>query len=176
MGLIAMADERILSKAELIANIEHGWDDFQSYLKTFTETQLIGPTDAVGWTIKDHLGHLAAWEDSVYAVLTKQPRREYMGVDRDTWKSGDFDKINAVIRARYAHLSLADTLNQLETVHRRVMEQIQLLSDDDLGKPFNTFQPGSANEAPIIGSIIGNTYDHYAEHKGWIAAIVGKSV
>src|SRR5260370_42317118 len=98
-----MADERILSKSELISNIERGWDDFQAYLKSFTEMQLIDPTDAVGWTVKDHLGHLAVWEDSVYALLTKQPRREYMGVDRETWKSGDYDRINAVIRERYRH-------------------------------------------------------------------------
>jgi len=170
-----MANERILSKAELISNIERGWDDFQAYLKTLSEAQLTGPTDAVGWTVKDHLGHLAAWEDSVYAILTRQPRREHMGVDRDTWKTGDFDKINAVLRARYAGQSLAEIRSQLETVHQRVMAQIQLLSDDDLGKPFNTFQPGSTNEAPVIGVIMGNTYDHYAEHKGWIAALIARS-
>lgn len=170
-----MADEHVLSKAELLHNIEHGWDDFQAYLKSLTEAQLTGPTDAVGWTVKDHLGHLVAWEDSVYAILTKRPRREYMGVDRETWKSGDFDRINAEIRPRYGQKSLAEVRTEFEVVHQRVLAQIQSLSDDDLQKPFNTFQPGSSNEAPVIGSIIGNTYEHYAEHKAWIAAIVDKS-
>ncbi|MHB8626874.1 MAG: ClbS/DfsB family four-helix bundle protein [Aggregatilineales bacterium] len=167
-----MADEPILSKAELIAKIQQGWDEFQAYLKTLTDAQLTTPKDAVGWTAKDHLGHLVAWEDSVYAILTKQPRREYMGVDRETWKSGDFDRINAVIQPRYAQQSLAEVLAQFSIVHQRVLAQIQMLSEDELGKPFNYFQPGSTNAAPVIGSIIGNTYEHYAEHKPWIASIV----
>ena len=167
-----MADEQILSKAELTAKIQKGWDDFHAYLKTLNEAQMTTLTDAVGWTVKDHIGHLIAWEDGVYATLTKRPRREYMGVDRETWKSGDFDKINAVIRPHYAQKSLAEVLAEFEIVHKRLLAQIEQLSDEDLRKPFNTFQPGSSNEAPVIGSISGNTYEHYAEHTPWIAGIV----
>lgn len=170
-----MADEPILSKAELISKMQGGWDDCQSYLKTLTEPQLTIPSDAAGWTVKDHVSHMAAWEDSVYALLTRQARREYMGVDLESWQSGNYDRINEVLRQRDAHLSLPEALKQFETIHHRLMAEIQSLSDDDLHKPYSYFQPETSVERPAIGWIVGNTYEHYAEHKPWIAAIVAKS-
>ena len=171
-----MADESILSKAELIAKMQSGWDTCQAYLKTLTEAQLTLPSDAAGWTVKDHVNHMAAWEDSVYALLTKQPRREYMGVDLESWQSGDYDRINEVLRQRDAHLSLAEALKQFDAVHQRLMAEIQSLSDDDLHKPYSYYQPGAAVERPAIAWINGNTYEHYAEHQPWMAAIVAKSL
>ncbi|MBC7872040.1 MAG: hypothetical protein H7Y09_14435, partial [Chitinophagaceae bacterium] len=46
------------------------------------------------------------------------------------------------------------------------------LSDADLMRPYNYYQPESAQAAPIIDRIAGNTFGHYEEHIPWMQAIV----
>ncbi len=170
-----MSDANSQSKTELLAKMQDGWSHFQAYLKTLTDKQLTTPVDDVGWTVKDHLVHLAAWEDGIAALLKKQSRRERMKVDPEAWNSGDFDKINAVIQSRYKDKSLADVLKMFEDAHRRMVEAVQQLSDQDLRRSYRAFDQNSTSENPVVGSIIGNSYGHYEEHRPWIEAIVARS-
>src|SRR5437868_10712543 len=80
-----------MSKAELLAKIDQGWNDFQAYLMTLTPIQVTVPTDAAGWTALDHIIHLADWENGVLALLNKQDRAAAMGVDKATWATQEFD-------------------------------------------------------------------------------------
>ena len=167
-----MVDETKLSKAELLANIERGWNDLQSYLAALSYEQVTIPTDPAGWTAKDHLAHLAVWEDNINALLEKTPSWEYMGVDRDLWESWDWDKQNAVIQQRYKDISLRDLQNMFFGIHERLIEKIKSLSDADLQRPYKDYQPDSTTDQPIIHSMLGDTYEHYAEHKDYINVIV----
>jgi hypothetical protein len=115
--------------------------------------------------------HLAVWEDGMYALLRKENRRERMGIDKDTWESGDFDAINAVIQQRYKDQSLADVRKALRDVHHRFTEKIQSMSDADLQRPYSYYDPSSTRDKPVIGWVISNSYAHYAEHRPWMDAI-----
>jgi len=169
-----MSEEIKPTIAELLARIEAGWDEFNAFINTLTPDQLTQLIDAAGWTVKDHIIHLAMWEDGVWAMLDKQSRREYMNIDREIWKSGDFDRINAVIQQRYKDMPLEEVFSTFQKIHQRLIEKIQSLSDEDLMRPYRYFQPGSSQDQPVIGWIVGNTFEHYAEHTPWIAAIVEK--
>ena len=166
-----MTETQAMTKAELLKKMDDAWNDFNAYLKTLSETDLTVPVDAVGWTVKDHLVHIAVWEDNLYALLTGQNRREYMGIDSETWKGGD-DPINAVTQKRYKDKSAAEVLQMLRDAHQHVVEKIKTLTDEEVGKPYNYFQPMSKSDNPVVGSIEGGSFGHYAEHKAWIAAIV----
>jgi hypothetical protein len=165
-------DTETMSKADLLAKIEKGWNDFQTYLKTLSEEQLTGPADAAGWTAKDHIMHLAVWEDSINALFNSQLRNENMGVDKATWDSRDFDKINAVIQQRHKDKPLAEVLQTLQDVHQRLMTKLQSLTEEDLTRPYSHYQSDSTNSNPAIRWVKGDTYEHYAEHTPWIDAIV----
>lgn len=160
-----------LPKSELLARIQQGWDDFQSFISTLSETQLTTPTDAAGWTAKDHIMHLAIWEDGVHALLNKQSRLDRMGVDADTWDSGDYDQVNAIIQQRHKDKPLAEVMQAFRDAHQRLVETVQSLSEEDLLRPYHYYQPGSPIDSPVIDRIIGNTYEHFTEHKPWIRAI-----
>ena len=67
-----MAEVNKISKAELLARIQSGWDQFSAFLTTLTPEQLTRPTDAAGWTVSDHLSHIAFWEGSIPAWLRGQ--------------------------------------------------------------------------------------------------------
>ena len=159
------------TKAELLGLIQQGWDDFHAFLAHYSPDQLSTLKDAVGWTAKDHIIHLAVWEDSIFALLSGQSQREGLGLDEATWAS-DYDHQNAVLRERYLTLTLDEALALFERSHARLVAKIEALSDDDLRKPYRHYQPDSDQEQPVIGWIIADTYEHYAEHTPWIAAIV----
>ena len=152
--------------------MEDGWNALQAYLKTLTNDQLTGLTDAKGWTVKDHITHLVVWEDGMNALLAKQPLAESMGLDAQTWASGDFDRQNAVIQQHHKDKPVAEILKKFQEVHQRLVNKIQSLRDDDLMRPYRDFQANSSSDNPVINTIIGNTYGHYEEHRPWIEAII----
>ena len=60
--------------------------------------------------------------------------------------------------------------------HGALMAGLGKLSDADLKQPYSHFQPGDPDEErPVIGWVAGNTYEHYAEHIGWINQLVKES-
>lgn len=170
-----MTDAVATSVAELTRSIETGWNAFRNTISTLTENQLTQPTDAAGWTAKDHLIHLATWEDALNALLDLQPRWENLGIDKALWDSQDIDQINAVIQKRYHDMPLADVHHRHQEVHQRLMAKIAQLSDKDLQKPIKDYQPGSTDTTPIGRPLVADTYEAYAEHMPWIAAIVAKA-
>jgi len=170
-----MNDQDAVTIANLLARLENGWNDLHTYLKTLNETQMTIPTNAAGGTVKDHLMHLAVWEDGIHAVLTGDNRRERMGVDSETWKSDGFEQINAHIQQQHKDKPLSEVMTTFADIHQRMIDKIQTLSDADLMLPYNYYQPRSTQTAPMIGHIAGNTFGHYEEHLPWMQAIVAGS-
>jgi hypothetical protein len=161
-----------MSKLELLAAIQKGWEELQVYLDTLTEAQLTQTADAAGWTVKDHLIHLAVWEDGTVALLNGQSRRGRMGVDEAIWLTQEYDNINDVIYQTHRAKSLSEVMQTFNDVHQHMLEKLESMSDEDIYRPHSFYQQGSTNERPIIVWIIASTYEHYIEHMPWITAIV----
>lgn len=164
------------TRDELLREIDATWEDLQVFLDSLSPAQLTGPTDAAGWTAKDHLAHLTAWEKSMDVLFHGQPRHEALGVDKPLYESGDYDAINAVIKRQHANESIGEVLNNLNQTHAAFLATLHGLSDDDLKHPQATFLPGDpeADDAYPVGSLVyGNTVEHYPEHQDYIAKIVG---
>lgn len=170
--------DKDMNKDELIAKMRQGYDEFTAYLKTFIPAQLTIPTDAAGWSVKDHVMHLAVWEGGVAAMLHKEARHEVMGVDVETWKSRDFDRINAVIQQQHRYLTFAEVMRRFESAHVRMMSAVEAMTWEDMHKPSGNFLPaGQENDEgrPVIQFIMGDSYAHYEEHRPWIDAIPDKA-
>ena len=170
-----MSDQVVFSQPELLRRVQRGWDDFNTYLNTLTEKQKTVPTDAAGWTVKDHIMHLAVWEDGMIGLLRKRPQYERMGLDEATWKTEGYDVKNAVIQQRHQNLSLDEVMKKFRDVHQEMVKQIESMSTADLEEARRNFVPASTDERPIWMWVTGNTYEHYAEHLPWIAAIAEKA-
>ncbi len=160
-----------VTKATLLQRLEQGWDELQAYLATLTPEQLTVPTDAAGWTVKDHLTHLAAWEDGVGKLLQKQPFRIAMDLDQATWGHGE-DAENELIRQRHLRWSMAEVMQHFQRVHERLLAQIHVMTDEDLRLAYKDYDVETAQNVPIVDKIIGNSFGHYAEHIPWIEALV----
>lgn len=167
-----MSETTYPTKAEVLSRVDAGWNDLQNYLASLSFEQVLNPTDAAGWTAKDHLTHLAAWEDSVWALLEGKPRAEYMGLTPELWATEDYDAINAVLRDKYKDMDIGALRGWFFGVHERLVEKVRSLPEAELMRPYNTYQPGSKWDLPAIHWVIIDTYEHYEEHREWIANIV----
>src|SRR5258707_2106076 len=170
-----MTEKEPKTVAELLKNIEAAWTTFSGYIDTLTSAQLTQPTDAAGWTAKDHLIHIATWEDTLNALLDKTPQWERINIDKALWYSHDVDAQNAVIQKRYQQMPLDEVRQKHREIHQQLMSKIRTLSEGDLRRPISEYQPGSSDSRPILRSLIADTYEAYEEHTPWIEAIVAKA-
>ncbi len=166
---------QFMTVAELVRNIEIAWDKFQAYIDTLSEEQLTRPTDAAGWTAKDHITHLAAWEDTLNALLDHTPQWERMSISKKLWDSRDVDKINFIIQKRYRQMPLNEVRWRHQQIHRNLMSRLPLLDDEHMRYPVHAYQPGSDDIHPILQPLVTDTYEAYEEHTPWIAAIVNSA-
>jgi hypothetical protein len=63
-------------------------------------------------------------------------------------------------------------MRRFEETHTRLVTIISALPDEDLSRPITFLQPDDPDERPVLRKIIGDTYEHYAEHLPWIEAII----
>ena len=146
---IIAQSEWITTKAEALEAMQTGWDEFNAYLDSLSEQQLTQPTDAAGWTAKDHVIHLAVWEAGVIGIFAGQNQMRTMGVDDpEAWEKGDWDAINAVIYAQNKDLSLAEVRQRFRDIHERLLALVQSLTDEDLQRPYNSYLPDSPDTDP----------------------------
>ena len=170
-----MTQQPAMTKAELLAQIDQVWRDFHAGFTRFTAEQIVTPQDPQGWTVKDHLAHLVAWERSCIALLQGRPRHQGLGVDEALYLRHDYDATNAAIQARTQDQPLADVLAVFRTVHQTLLELIAPLSDADLQQPYSHYlpnEPGPGDGPSVIDVIHGNTIGHYLEHLSYMQTLV----
>jgi hypothetical protein len=164
-------------KTRLVADIGHVWSALEAGLGRLTEAELLARHDAAGWTVKDHVVHLARWERSVVALLHGRPRHEGLGIAASVYLAGPLDAINAAIQAQARDLSAAEAMAELRRTHRELLALLAPLSADDLRRPYRAWlpdEPGDGDGPPAIDVIRANTAGHFAEHLGWIEALVAR--
>lgn len=126
-------------RATLLAAID-GLSDAQ-----LTETSLDG------WSIKDHLAHVALW-DEIRAAEVARITAGHESVWRGTPEQGDdYNKLAYDLRR---NMSLAQARWESDDTHRRFIEAL-----------------AAANERGLDGSLYGEAglkSDHEAAHAGWI--------
>lgn len=126
-----------------------------------------------GWAVKDHLIHIAAWEISLIALLQGADRAGAMGASG----LSETDAINATVWSAHKDKSPEEALAYFRETHSKLITVLSRLSDDDLERAYNHYQPNDpkpspSGERPVIDWVSGNTYDHYAEHIGWINHLI----
>jgi hypothetical protein len=170
-----MTEKSELTKAELIEEINKNWTALQAVLDGLSPEEMTTKKDAAGWAIKDHLMHIAAWERSANFLLEGRPRHTALNVDKELYLDDLEDAINDAIFKQVAALPAEKALARLRDVHAETMDLLKPLKEADLHLPYSAYLPDEVGEGEgpeVIKVIYGNTAEHYAEHLGWIEALI----
>lgn len=132
------------------------------------------PADG-GWSIKDHLAHLAAWELGIAALLRGDPRFTVMGLSATPSALGGIEAANRALQAHNADRTAPEVRAMLAEAHRQALAAIGALSDADLHRPYRHYAPAEARDdahQPVAYWVAGDTYVHYADHRHTIEALL----
>ncbi len=156
-----MTEEPEVTVSEMLRRVATGRAELDSLLSELPE----GVT-ANGWTRAEHMAHLAAWEHSALALLRGEPRHAHLGISGEQFEAMSMDDQNAHIVELFKARPLPEIRDYYERIHAELVDHIASMSDADLQRPYSYFQPDDPpyNANPVWPWIVGNTYEHYAEH------------
>jgi hypothetical protein len=168
-----MSDATPKTTAEMLARLDRAWEALQGTVAGLSPAQLTNVRDPAGWAVKDHLMHVAAWEDALLARLAGRPLHVALGID-EAVLGQDEDTENAAIFERHRHRPLPEVLDAVRASHRATRARLAGLKDHAVaGMVADVLPPGSESAgASAAAWIAGNTWEHYEAHHGWIRALV----
>ena len=156
-------------KTALFDRIEREWSALQTAIAQLSPQQM-SVLDEGGWSIKDNLAHLTAWEQFMQLYhLQNQPPHEVLQIDKTTFETLDEAGINEILRSRNEARSVAEVLTDAERVHAQVLADLAQISFEELMQPRYADDPEAG---PRINWVIGNTYEHYQEHRAAIQKLI----
>lgn len=182
---------RPTSPDELSKAINKAWIDLQNFLSGISPAQAARKDDS-GWTVKDHVTHIAVWEASVAILFQGGRRHEALGVDeefflgigqgnllgpeRPTEDDASFDQINEEIKIRHQELPLSEALTMMSTVHKDLIAHARSLTLANLQtsvSDFFTLAP-RGDDRTMATFVYDNTAQHYVEHLQWMKDLASR--
>jgi uncharacterized damage-inducible protein DinB len=167
-----VTEQTVQTKADFLHHLTADRQALEDVISGRSDEELTqsGPE---GWSVKDHLAHIAAWERSGLALLKGGNRPAAVGVSEELWASDNDDLINEAVRQQDADRSLADVLAEFRRVRAEMIAAVTALTDEDLQRPYSSYQPNdSDSQTPVIAALISNSTEHDVEHTGWIKEIL----
>jgi hypothetical protein len=152
-------------KTALLKSIQREWDALLSVAGRLSPEQMSTP-DSGGWSPKDNLAHLSEWIKALMGYhMDKRPAHEVMGVSEEITEGWNMDIINPVLFERNKNRSAEDVLAELKKVHAELVARLEGMSIDELMQPRRDDDP---QKRPLVLWILGDTSEHYAEHRAVI--------
>ena len=166
-----------ISKTELMDRMAEGYEALERLLRGLDETQIGRPGPDGGWGIKDHLFHLAMWERGIAWLLGRRSRTEGMEITPEEWYNLTMDQINDLVYQRTRERTAAEALAAFREAHQEMLDALAPLNDADLQRPYRDYDSAATRrpDEPVIGWIVGDTYEHYEEHLGYIRSLLAAS-
>ena len=152
---MSVADDR----RTVLESFDSEGAELMSAIEGLSETALEEPS-LNGWSVKDHLSHLAQWEELRYLDTVRIAAGYRSAVDSTPAQDEVFNQMT--VEWRRSH-SLAQVLWELETARRRVLDAVATLSDEELARVLT-------DSWPLGARVIEGAMGHEAEHAGWIRA------
>jgi hypothetical protein len=156
-----------LPKQELLDRMRQGYNMFASLLRGIRPGDQNRALDGE-WSVAEHIAHLASWEQLALAVLTGATPYEAMGITAEDWQQ-ETDGINEALHRLHAGIAFDDARSLWQGVHASLVAAIEASTDAELARPM-----GAGADDPVSDLIVGNTYEHYEEHAGWIREKLGR--
>ena len=146
-----------MKKPQVIDKLEAAYRDFTESYAGLSDAQMLAPGVTGEWSVKDLLAHVTWWEEEALKHLpgilrgVRPPRYSVL--------YGGIDAFNAKMTAEHQALSLGEARRQAADVHRRLVEYLQTIPDEQF-----------ASETRFRRRLKLDTYGHYLLHAAAIRA------
>jgi hypothetical protein len=124
---------------------------------------------AGGWSAKDHLAHVAAWERRLVGEVRGDRAAARFGLDAAAFGAADTDALNALLHARHRDDPPAVVRAEFRAAGEALRAAVAGLRDADLLRPGRPDDPAVET---LVDLIAWDTFKHYPEHA---AAITGRA-
>ncbi len=164
----AQYSEPPASLDELLARIDREWARLNGLIRRMTPEQLTTGIDG-GWSPKDHLAHVTAWERYLIgSVIGGRPSHETFGITKEQAESWDIDQENDFLMQQSAGKSLSQVMDEFHGVHEQAIAAVRGIDFADWAA--RTIE-WDGQHRPALNWIAGNCYDHYLEHWQWLPVV-----
>lgn len=151
----------------LLAEIRRQHDELDAVLARVPADRLEQPLEGEGWSVKDILAHIVAWEQVLLywwqaGQTGETPTDPSPGLSDD-----DVERLNTAFYQAGLLRPLADVQDDYRRSYAQVMAMLQAAPAAALEQP--GYFPWAEGQ-PFASFTIANTSDHYQEHRLQIAA------
>ena len=157
-----------MNKDALLDLIHAGRSRWESALAQLTPEQMTAPVLFDGWSVKDLVAHVGAWERTAAAVFAALLSGQAPDFEIDEIA---LDAFNARFFAEHHDQSLGEVMAGEQAAYRSFRDLVESASEADLFDP-NRFP--WMQGAPFAEWVGANTFEHYDEHLADMSARLDK--
>jgi len=145
------APEVNLDRSQLLKRLDRAWEALKASYNGLSDSELLEPGVTGTWSVRDIIAHVTCWEEE---ALTHLPLILAGGrPPRYSVTYGGIDAFNAQKTEQKRNLSLSEVLQQRDETHRRLIDFIQSVPEDQI-----------ARETRFRRRLRLDTYSHYPKH------------
>lgn len=157
---------------ELLLRIKEGFDSLMAAVHPLDEQAMTAVASDEQWSVKEHLAHIAAWEEILLRFhIGGEPFESAVGMQGASYRVTSYDVINEHLHHRDSGLTARDVITKLKLGHEAVMRAVAGLTDEELAEPRPWLDTPEGPSGPLSQYIAWNTYEHYAEHLATIESL-----
>ncbi len=146
-----------MTRAQLLRRLGAAWQAFSESYAGLSEAELLEAGVTEAWSVRDIIAHVTTWEEEAltYLPLILEGGRP----PRYSTRYGGIDAFNALMTDRKKDLLLAEVLRQRDEVHRRLVELVQHVPEEQV-----------TSETRFRHRLRMDSYGHYPQHARAIAS------
>jgi hypothetical protein len=140
-----------MDRQQLLKQLAKAWASFKESYAGLSDAQLREPGVTGKWSVRDIVAHVTTWEEEAlkYLPLILQGKRPPLY----SHHYGGIDAFNALMTERKKDLSLAGVLRQLDDNHRRLLDYLESVPEENF-----------THESRFRRRLRADTYSHYPKH------------
>ena len=108
-----------------MARVDAGWTELVDLVNQVQDAGGLTQVGADGWTVKDHVAHVAAWENSLLALLEGHDRSSAMGVSETV---EGIDNVNEAVRKLHESDTAEEAFGYFRDSHAQLVAALEKLS------------------------------------------------
>jgi hypothetical protein len=147
-----------MRKDKVIELLEDRWSQLRQSFEGLSKEKMILPAPDGGWSIKDILAHVRAWEEECLKYLPLIVEEQRLPRYKDMY--GGINAFNAMTHEANKNLPLDAVIKNLDSTHERLLDYLRTVPDEF----FNS-------QTRFRRRLAADTYNHYPEHTETIRKI-----